>query len=306
MQATDATPDYLQGLLTSWKLDMEAMHLSKNTVDSYIRGVRLYLEWCGDQGYAEPLTKRVLNLWVTHILSQSEAATARTRQQAVRRFSAWLAHPDQAEIDSDPLVGVAPPKLDSKVVEVLTTDQLRRMVKACAGKELRDRRDEACLRLLLETGLRASELLALDVADVDLQQGVVTVRRGKGGKGRRVGVGPQTGAAIDRYLRVRRHHRLAQRTTALWLTETGGKERLGYHGLRVALLARARLAGIDDFHIHKMRHTFASRWLDGKGSEGGLMSAAGWARRDMLDRYTRATAAERAMEESRRLGLGDL
>jgi integrase len=114
--------------------------------------------------------------------------------------------------------------------------------------------------------VRASELLALDIPDVDLQHGVVTVRRGKGGKGRRVGVGPQTGAAIDRYLRVRRHHRLAQRTTALWLTETGGKERLGYHGLRVALLARAKAAGIEDFPIHKMRHTFASRWLDGKGS----------------------------------------
>lgn len=54
------------------------------------------------------------------------------------------------------------------------------------------------------------------------------------------------------------------------------------------------------------RHTFASRWLGAGGSEGGLMAAAGWSSREMVDRYSRATASERAMEESRRLGLGDL
>ena len=70
------------------------------------------------------------------------------------------------------------------------------------------------------------------------------------------------------------------------------------------------MAGIEGFHPHVLRHTAAQRWLsaDGSadGSEGGLMAVAGWSRRDMLDRYTRATAAERAAEESRRLNLGEL
>jgi integrase len=100
-------------------------------------------------------------------------------------------------------------------------------------------------------------------------------------------------------------HRLAA-TPALWLAETGGGERLSYHGLRVALLARARAAGIDGFHVHKLRHTFASRWLGSGGSEGGLMSLAGWRSREMLDRYSRATAADRATAEARSLNLGDL
>jgi integrase len=294
------TPDLL-ALLASWKLAMEAERKAPYTVDSYVRGVRYYLAWCGDR---PPLDLPTLQRWVTHILaSGAEPATARIRQQAVRRFAAWLADPEQGELDADPFLGMKPPKVDSKVVERLSEDDLRLMLKACAGKSLRDRRDEAMLRLLAETGMRAGEVLALNVPDLDLAQGMAVIRKGKGGKGRYVAFTPQTGAAIDRYLRVRRHHTLAS-TPALWLAETGGRERLSYHGLRVALLARA--AGVDGFHIHKLRHTFASRWLSAGGSEGGLMAAAGWSSREMVDRYSRATASERAMTEARRLGLGDL
>jgi integrase len=120
-----------------------------------------------------------------------------------------------------------------------------------------------------------------------------------------VSVGAVTGAAVDRYLRVRRHHKLAG-SAALWLAETGGRDRLSYHGLRVALLGRANAAGVEGFHLHKLRHTFASRWLAGKGSEGGLMAAVGWSSRDMIDRYARSTASDRSMTEARELGLGDL
>ena len=114
-----------------------------------------------------------------------------------------------------------------------------------------------------------------------------------------------TGAAIDCYLRTRRHHRLAA-TPPLWLAETGGGRAASYHGLRVALLGRAKAAGVEGFHVHKLRHTFASRWLAAKDSEGGLMSVAGWRTREMVYRYSRSTAADRAADEARSLNLGDL
>ena len=68
---------------------------------------------------------------------------------------------------------------------------------------------------------------------------------------------------------------------------------------------RADAAGIKDFHQHRLRPTGASR-LDAGGSEGGLMMVARWSSRDMLARYVQDTAMERAAEESRRRGLGDL
>lgn len=295
------TPD-LASLLPSWLVHLRAERKSPATVESYLIGTRLFLAWCEAQGIPAVLDRSTVNAFIAGLLEHgAEAATARARHQALRRFSAWLA--DEGEIKRDELIGLKPPKLDVKVVPRLTEDQCRALVKACAGKAFVDRRDEALVRFMTETGVRAGEVIAMGLADMDAVSGAAVVRRGKGGKGRVVPFGPQTGRAIDRYLRLRRAHKLAD-TPALWLG--GGGQRFGYHGLRVALKARAEAAGIEAFTPHVLRHTAASRWLSAGGSEGGLMAVAGWSRRDMLDRYVADTAAERATAESRRLNLGDL
>jgi len=177
------------------------------------------------------------------------------------------------------------------------------LLAACKGPHLRDRRDEALVRLMVETGLRAGEVVAMTVADLDLKSGSAVIQRGKGGKGRVVPFGPQTGQALDRYLRARRSHRLAD-TPSLWLGDRG--KAFSYYGLHAALKTRARQAGVSGFHPHLLRHTAAHRWLAAGGSEGGLMAVAGWTRPDMLLRYTRAHASQRAADEARRLNLGDL
>lgn len=292
----------LAELAQSWLVHLRAERKSPATVESYTIGLRLFLRHCDAAKLPAVLDRATVNAFTAGLLDAGIApATARARHMALRRFSAWLL--DEGEISRDELLGLRPPKLDVKVVPRLSDDQCRALIKACAGKEFVDRRDEALVRLMLETALRAGEVVALAVADVDVVTGAAIVRRGKGGAGRMVPFGPQTGRALDRYLRLRKAHRLAG-SLALWLG--GGGQQFGYHGLRVALRARAELAGIADFHPHVLRHTAAQRWLSGGGSEGGLMAVAGWSRRDMLDRYTRATASERAAAEARRLNLGDL
>jgi integrase/recombinase XerD len=298
-----AAPD-LASLLDSWAIELRAAGKAAGTRATYLGGVRKFLRWCESEGRPAVLDRRTVNAWVASLLEDGqEGATAVARQLAVRRFSAWLA--DEGEIERDELVGLKPPKIDVKLVHPLSEAQLRGLFDACAiGHDpFRNRRDEAIARLMNETGLRAGEAVALSVADVDLAKGEVTVHRGKGGKGRRAPIGPQTVRAIDRYLRARRTHRLA-RSGALWLG--GGGKTFGYEGLHKALAERARLAGIDGFHPHRLRHSLAHRWLANGGSEHGLMAVAGWSRADMLSRYTKARAEERAAEEARRLNLGDL
>jgi integrase len=298
---TDSAPD-LAALLPSWELALRAERKSPETVKSYGNGVRRFLAWCADTGTPPVLDRPTVAGFVHHLLDAgAEPATARTRHLALRRFSAWLV--EEGELPRDELLGSKPPKLDVKVVPVLTEDQIAALLKACRGPDLRDRRDEAIVRLMVETGARAGEVVAMTLADVDLAAGSAIVRRGKGGMGRRVPFGPQTGRAIDRYIRMRRTHSSAA-SPDLWLGDRGKK--FGYHALHKTLKFRARQARIDSFHPHVLRHTAASRWLAAGGSEGGLMAVAGWSRRDMIDRYTRSTSETRAADEARRLNLGDL
>lgn len=298
---TSTTPD-LAALLPSWELHLRAERKSPATVKAYGDGVRRFLSWCADTGHDPVLDRPTVAAFVAALLDAgAEAATARSRQLAVRRFSAWLA--DEGEADRDALAGMKPPKIDAKVVQPLSDDDLRRLLKACSGPDLRDRRDEAIVRLMVETGARAGEVASLALDDVDLSAGTVVIRRGKGGRGRVVPVGPQTTRALDRYLRLRRSHRLADRP-GLWLGERS--RGFTYDALHKALGERAAAAGIAGFHPHLLRHTAAHRWLAAGGSEGGLMAVAGWTRPDMLLRYTRAQAESRAADEARRLNLGDL
>jgi integrase/recombinase XerD len=295
------TPD-LAALLPSWEVCLRAERKSPQTVKSYGDGVRRFLAWCADADRPAVLDRRTVTAWVADLLDTgAEPATARSRQLAVRRFSAWLV--EEGETPSDALLGIRAPRLDTKVVEPLSEDDLRALLAACRGNDLRDRRDEAILRLMLETGARAGEVVDLQVADVDVTTGMATIRRGKGGKGRVVPFGPQTARAIDRYLRLRRSHRLADGPD-LWLGDRG--KAFAYDGLHKALGERAKAAGLSGFHPHLMRHTAAHRWLSAGGSEGGLMAVAGWTRPDMLLRYTKAQASSRAAVEARRLNLGDL
>ena len=295
------TPD-LAALLPSWELHLRAERKSPQTVKVYGDGVRAFLRWCAAEGRSALLDRPTVTAFVAALLDAgAEAATARSRQLALKRFSAWLL--GEGEVDTDELITVKPPKLDVKVTPVLTDGEVRALIKACAGPDMWHRRDEALVRLMVETGTRAGEVVALTVGDVDLARGLVTVRRGKGGKGRTVPIGPQTAKAIDRYLRARRTHRLAD-SDALWLGDRG--KTFTYDGLHKTLGERAAAAGIKGFHPHVLRHTAASRWLAAGGSEGGLMAVAGWSRRDMIDRYTRATSEARAADEARALRLGDL
>lgn len=295
-------PEEMLGLLDSWALHLRAERKSAQTVKTYTDGVKRFVAWCQRTEREPELTRNIVNAFVADLLDEgAEAATARSRQLSMRRFTAWLT--EEGELDSDPLIGLKPPKLDSKIVPELSDDELRALIGACKGTDLRARRDEAIIRLMIETGARAGEVIAMETDDIDLSAGTAIVRRGKGGKGRRVPIGPQTCRAIDRYLRTRRSHRLAD-TADLWLGDRG--KNFSYQGLYRALEYRANLAGLDGFHPHILRHTAAGRWLQRGGSEGGLMAVAGWSRRDMIDRYTKATAQKRAADEARGLNLGDI
>lgn len=292
----------LRDLLESWMLSLKVEHRAANTLKAYRAGVEAYLDWCAREGVPDDLDRGTVRSWVSSLVDAgAEPATANARQSAVKRFSKWLL--DEGEQDTDPLATLRPVKMGEKLVEPLTEDEMRALLKAADGKDFQARRDTAILRVLFNTGLRAGEVVALTMEDVDLGAGVITVRKSKTGRGRVAGFGPQTAQALDRYIRMRRTHPLAD-TPALWLGTRG--RGFAYGGLWDALKARAATAGVTRWHPHLARHTVASRWLERGGTEGGLMAVGGWSQRSMMDRYSRATASQRAVEEAKKLNLGDM
>lgn len=294
----------LDDLLQSWLLSLRAQNKAPGTRESYAIGLQQFLNFCDREGIERRLDLSTLDAFTAGLMDQgAEPATARARHMAVRYFSAWLASPQAEIIERDELLGAKPPKLDQKVVLPLSTEEIAALIKACAGKTFIDHRDTAIVRFMLETGARRAEALNILRSETNPHAGTTVIRRGKGGKGRIVPFSPHTGMAIDRYLRDRKKHRLAD-TDQLWL---GGKNQtLSYNGLWRALQRRAHHAEIVNFHPHRLRHTLATRWLEAGGSQDGLMAIAGWSTPAMLHRYVKATQSARAVAESRKLNLGDI
>src|SRR6185312_8366764 len=116
------SPD-LPDLVESWEISLVAANKSPTTVVSYLRGVNLYLRWCQEGGHPLHLTRAQVQRYMAELTAAGkEANTVRLRQASLRAFARWLV--EEGEMPEDPLLGLKPPKLPTKVVEALTDDQL--------------------------------------------------------------------------------------------------------------------------------------------------------------------------------------
>jgi integrase/recombinase XerD len=295
------TPAELDALAESWIIHMQAERKSPHTIRTYTAGVAAFRRWCEAAGIEPALDRPTVEKFTAALLDGgAEAATALSRQRGVRRFSAWLA--DEGEIPADALAGMRPPKLDDKIPDELTADQVKAMLATCGSKDFHDIRDEAIIRLMTESMVRAGELLGMLTTEVDIRGRSALVRRGKGGKGRLVPFGPQTGRALDRYARARRRHALVA-SPQFWLANR--QRVMTYDALYSALRRRAESAGFT-MHPNMLRATGAIRWREAGGSVPGLLTVAGWSSVEMAARYVKAAENRLAVDEAHRLDLGDL
>jgi integrase/recombinase XerD len=124
------------------ELALRAERKSPQTVKSYGDGVRRFLAWAADNNRPPVLDRATVAAFVADLLDAgADPATARARHLSLRRFSAWLV--EEGETDENRLLGSKSPRLHAKLIEPLTDDELRTLIKVCAGPDMRDRRDEA-------------------------------------------------------------------------------------------------------------------------------------------------------------------
>jgi site-specific recombinase XerD len=297
-------------LLRSWQLTMEADGYSPATRRVYRQGVDSLVKWLEANSYdaslaPAALTREQVRAWLVHVRQTRSQATARAWVPAVKHFYRWLV--EEGEAIQDPTEGLRTPTPPEPRTPVLSPAELRRLLKACEGRRFEDRRDLAMVLLFVDGGFRLAELAGLQLEDVDLADRIVYVAgkgsRRSGPRHRAIPLGTRAARALDRYVRERRRHPYAERPQ-LWL---GGQGRpgMGADAIDLALKRRAKAAGLKGVHPHMLRHTWAAHFRQAGGAEGDLLVLGGWRNRQQLDRYGRATAAERAAEAARRYSLGD-
>lgn len=290
------------GLLTSWQLHLHAANKSGRTVENYAEGVTRLAQWLDTNGHPDDvaaLTPELVRGWLVDLAATMRESTVRGRYVAVKLFLNWCVA--EGELDAHPMANIPQPKVSQPVVPILKPDQLRRLLDDTGGREFVDLRDRALVMVFGDTGCRVSEVAGMAISTLDLSDRSVSVV-GKGNRPRVVPFGTGTAAALDRYLRARRHIKYADRDW-LWLSSTS-KGKLTVNGIQQALRKRADRLGFH-LHPHMFRHGFADAWLAAGGSETDLMELAGWRSRQMVGRYGAANRAQRAREAYRALSPMD-
>jgi len=290
-------PERLDDLARSFSRHLRAEAKAPRTAVIYGQSVTFFSRWLLAQGrepVIEELTRAGIREWLAQLADQHETSTVRTRYKGLHRFCSWLV--SEGEIEVNPLAGLEPPVAQAKPVPVLSDEDLTRILKACNGKDFRDRRDEAVIRVLLDCGIRVSELCGLTVEAVDLDREMALVT-GKGNKVRPVYFGARTARALDRYRRERSRQRHSH-LDAFFLSQRGA---LSPDGVRELVNVRGALAGVPGLHPHRFRHTFAHDFLINGGQERDLKRLAGWSSDAMLERYGASAADVRAQQAARRL-----
>src|SRR5215207_1919596 len=188
------------------------------------------------------------------------ASTIHRKTACLRSFYRHLRR--EEIVTDDPTGKLSPPRRGRKLPHVLSYSEVKKLLEAPRGSEPAARRDRALLEVMYASGLRASEVVGLDVTDVDVRLGFVRAH-GKGSKERIVPLGKQAAAAVRRYLQSGRPGLVGTRPEAKLFVNQRGTG-LTRQGLYKIIQRHARATRLDGkMSPHTLRHTFATHLLSG-------------------------------------------
>ncbi|MDX6605755.1 MAG: integrase/recombinase XerD [Solirubrobacterales bacterium] len=271
--------------------------LSRNTLSAYrtdlLQFGRFLAERDRDATNAEPsdLSDFLADLAQGDGDGRSPCSTATVHRKAACLRSFYRHLRREETIQDDPAARLETPRRGKKLPEVLSYAEVQRLLAQPRGDDPATQRDRALLELMYASGLRASETISLEIADVDLEHGIVRAR-GKGSKERLVPVGGKAIAAVRVYLRVGRPKLIRSHDERkLFLNFRGGP--LTRQGLYKIVLRHAKTAGLGNrMSPHTLRHSFATHLLTGGCDLRSVQEMLGHADLSTTQLYTHLSGEE--------------
>ena len=168
-------PGSFRVFVDSFRRSLLAENKAPRTIKTYMEALGLFGDFLTAQGMPTEVTaihREHIEAFLGDLLARGQKpATAANRYRSLQSFFRWAS--EEGEIKKSPMRNMKPPHVPEEPPDVLTEDQLRRILKTCEGKSYEDRRDNAIIRLLIDTGMRRAEITGLKIEDLDLDRNLL-------------------------------------------------------------------------------------------------------------------------------------
>lgn len=238
----------------------EVKQASENTVQSYRRDLMQMITYLEEKEIREAakVTKTSLHGYILHMEEQGKAATTISRMMAaMKAFFNYECM--QACIRRNPAESLHAPKVEKKAPVVLSVDQVSALLAQPSGQTPKEIRDKAMLALLYATGIRVSELIGIQMEDINMNIGFLVCRDGE--RERTIPFGRSAKAALEEYLEHARNELLRGKGSDYFFVNCTGSA-MSRQGFWKIIKYYGEKAGIEeDITPHTLRHSFAAHLI---------------------------------------------
>lgn len=266
--------------------------ISPLTVRNYASDIQGFLDFLGENGVTSlnEVDRSTMRHYLSWLLQEGIARGSINRKlSALRSFYRYLMRENL--VDVEPLSTLSAPKLEKRLPTFLTLEEISQLLAVQDASTRYGLRDHAILELLYAAGLRVSEIVTLNLDNVDLSSRQVKVW-GKGAKERMVLMGRPAAKALKLYLKHGRIKLLGKKETRAFFLNRNG-DRISERRIQHLIKKYARKAGLDmRIFPHIMRHTFATHLLDGGADLRVVQDLLGHARLSSTQVYTHLTQSQ--------------
>jgi site-specific recombinase XerD len=214
--------------------------------------------------------------------------------RSLKAFSSWLLR--EGLTAENRLANLRIPKAPNKIIEPLVPNEINKIFRCINKNSSTDMRNFAILVLILDTGLRSSEVCSLQLSQLNLEKGYLKVL-GKGAKERMVPIGDYTRTTLSQYINKMRPKPSRGNSDAVFLAGNG--KQLSVNALKLMFRRLAKSSKIERLHAHLLRHTFATNYLLNGGDVFSLKLILGHATLEMVNTYLHFTTAQIACQHHR-------